>query len=72
MVRTSLTTSLESGVDVTLISMWLGHESLRSTQIYLTAHLALKEQALARVTPIETTPGRYVPTDDLLAFLNGL
>lgn len=63
---------LESGVDVTLISMWLGHESLRSTQIYLTAHLALKEQALARVTPIETTPGRYVPTDDLLAFLNGL
>lgn len=63
---------LESGVDVTLISMWLGHESLRSTQIYLAAHLALKERALARVTPPETTPGRYVPTDDVLTFLNRL
>jgi integrase/recombinase XerD len=63
---------LESGVDVTLISMWLGHESLRSTMIYLTAHLALKERALARVTPPQATPGRYVPTDDVLTFLNRL
>ena len=63
---------LESGVDVTLISMWLGHESLRSTQIYLTAHMALKEQALARLTPSDTAPGRYTPTDDVLAFLDSL
>jgi site-specific recombinase XerD len=63
---------LESGVDVTLISMWLGHESLRSTQIYLTAHMALKEQALARLTPFDTAPGRYTPTDDVLAFLDSL
>jgi integrase/recombinase XerD len=63
---------LESGVDVTLISMWLGHESLRSTQIYLTAHMALKEQALARLTPPDTAPGRYTPTDDVLAFLDSL
>lgn len=63
---------LEAGVDVTLISMWLGHESLRSTQIYLTAHMALKEQALARLTPPNTTPSRYKPTDDVLAFLDSL
>jgi site-specific recombinase XerD len=63
---------LESGVDVTLISMWLGHESLRSTQIYLTAHMALKEQALARLTPPQITPGRYIPTDDVLSFLDSL
>jgi site-specific recombinase XerD len=63
---------LISGVDVTVISMWLGHESLRSTQIYLTAHMALKEQALARLTPAGTTPGRYTPTDDILAFLDSL
>lgn len=63
---------LESGVDVTLISMWLGHESLRSTQIYLAAHMALKEQALARLTPADTRPARYIPTDDVLAFLDSL
>lgn len=63
---------LESGVDVTLISMWLGHESLRSTQIYLSAHMALKEQALERLTPGDTTPGRFTPTDDILAFLDNL
>lgn len=63
---------LESGVDVTVISMWLGHESLRSTQTYLAAHMALKEQALARLTPPDTTPGRYMPTDDVLAFLASL
>jgi integrase/recombinase XerD len=63
---------LENGVDVTLISMWLGHESIRSTQVYLAAHMALKEQALARLTAPETTPRRYVPTDDVLAFLDSL
>lgn len=63
---------LEHGVDVTLISMWLGHESLRSTQIYLNAHMALKEQALARLTPPQTAPERYAPTDDVLAFLDAL
>jgi integrase len=63
---------LETRVDVTPISMWLGHDSLRSTQIYLTAHMALKEQALARLTPPDTTPGRYTPTDDILAFLDRL
>lgn len=63
---------LENGVDVTVISMWLGHESLRSTQVYLTAHMALKEQALARLTPPDTTPGHYTPTDELLKVLDSL
>lgn len=63
---------LENGVDVTLISMWLGHESLRSTQVYLAAHMALKEQALARLTPSDATPGRYSPSDEVLAFLDRL
>jgi integrase/recombinase XerD len=48
------------------------HESLPSTQIYLTAHMARKEQALARLTPPDTAPGRYTPTDDVLAFLDSL
>lgn len=63
---------LENGVDVTVIAMWLGHESLRSTQTYINSHMALKEQALARLTPPGTTCGRYTPTDDILAFLNDL
>lgn len=52
--------------------LWLGHESVQSTQVYLHADLALKEQALARTTPPGTTPGRYRPPDTLLAFLEAL
>ena len=63
---------LESGVDVTTIALWLGHSSLRSTNIYIHADMALKERALARTTPVSTRPGRYHPTDKLLAFLEGL
>ena len=63
---------LESGTDTAVTALWLGHESPRTTQIYLHAHLALKERALARITPPNTTPGRYRPSDELLAFLDGL
>ena len=63
---------LESGVDVTTIALWLGHSSLQSTDIYIHADMALKERALARTTPVSTRPGRYHPTDKLLAFLEGL
>ena len=63
---------LESGVDTALIALWLGHESPRTTQIYLHAHLALKERALARTTPLHAAPGRYRPSDQLLAFLDSL
>ena len=63
---------LQHGVDRSVIALWLGHESLETTQMYLHADLRLKEQALARTTPLEVKPGRYRPDDDLLAFLETL
>ncbi len=63
---------LESGTDHVVIALWLGHENPQTTQIYLAGHLALKERALARTTPPHTSPGRYQPSDTLLAFLEGL
>ena len=52
--------------------LWLGHESITTTQIYLQADMALKQQALDRTTPPATQPGRYQPPDQLLAFLEAL
>ncbi|MBL4711707.1 MAG: tyrosine-type recombinase/integrase [Gammaproteobacteria bacterium] len=63
---------LHYGVDQTVIALWLGHESVETTQIYMHADLRLKEKALARVTAPETNPGRYRPDDELLAFLDAL
>jgi integrase/recombinase XerD len=63
---------LSAGVDTTVIALWLGHENVATTQIYIHADLALKEQALARTTPAGTTPGRYQPPDAIIAFLEGL
>jgi integrase/recombinase XerD len=63
---------LESGIDLATISLWLGHEGIRSSQAYLHAHMALKEKALARTAPAHTTAGRYRPPDSLLAFLEQL
>ena len=63
---------LHAGVDTTVIALWLGHADVRSTNAYLHADLAIKERALARVTPITSTPGRYHPPDRLLAFLEAL
>ena len=63
---------LHAGVDLSVIALWLGHEQVQTTQIYLHADLALKEKALARTTPVNTSPGRYQPPDALLAFLEAL
>jgi site-specific recombinase XerD len=63
---------LQAGVDRSVIALWLGHESVETTQIYLEATLAMKEQALAKASPPCGKPGRYQPPDQLLTFLNSL
>jgi site-specific recombinase XerD len=63
---------LHAGVDTSVIALWLGHEQVETTQIYLHADLALKERAVARTTPLHASPGRYQPSDALLAFLEAL
>jgi site-specific recombinase XerD len=63
---------LHAGVDVTVIALWLGHEQVETTHIYLHADLAIKEQALAKTTPPDVKPGRYKAPDPLLAFLEAL
>lgn len=63
---------LQAGIDVAVIALWLGHEQIATTTIYLHADMNQKERALARVTPPNTTAGRYRPPDPLLAFLDGL
>jgi site-specific recombinase XerD len=63
---------LRHGVDRAVIALWLGHESVETTQMYLHADMRLKEQALARTTPTDVKPGRYRPCDQLLAFLERL
>ncbi len=63
---------LQAGIDRAMIALWLGHESVETTQIYLDANLALKEEILAKTKPINGKPGRYRPTDDLLEFLRKL
>lgn len=63
---------LQAGVDRALIAIWLGHESLDTTQIYLDADLQLKKTVLDKITPIQNRPGRYRPDDKLLSYLKGL
>lgn len=70
--HTAAMTLLEAGIDLTTIALWLGHASLRSTNIYLHADMALKERALARTTPANVRAGRYRATDEVLAFLKAL
>jgi site-specific recombinase XerD len=63
---------LQEGVDRAVIALWLGHESVETTQMYLEATLAMKEKALAKTTPPHGRSSRYRPDDQLLHFLNGL
>jgi site-specific recombinase XerD len=63
---------LQAGVDLTVIALWLGHESTKTTQIYLDANLALKESALAKTDAFAGRMSRFRPDDRMLQFLNGL
>jgi site-specific recombinase XerD len=63
---------LEAGNDRSIIALWLGHESVETTQIYLDADLAIKERVLETTAPPNTKPGRFRPSDQLLAFLESL
>ena len=63
---------LHHGVDQSVIALWLGHESIETTQVYMHADLRLKEKALARIAAPSSRPGRYKPDDTLLAFLKSL
>lgn len=63
---------LQSGVDITLIALWLGHESPATTHIYVEADLKMKEAALKVITPPTLKQVRYRPPDGLLGFLQGL
>ena len=63
---------LQHGVDRAVIALWLGHESVETTQIYLHADMKMKELALSKTTNVDVPPGRYHPDDELLAFLKGL
>ena len=55
-----------------LIAFWLGHESVETTQVYLSADLALKEKFLAKTRPLQAPAGRFRPDEHLLTFLKGL
>jgi integrase/recombinase XerD len=63
---------LQAGVDTTVIALWLGHERVDTTQIYLHADLELKEKALGRTRPPHSRTGRYRPSDSLIAWLEQL
>jgi len=63
---------VHAGVEPVVIALWLGHERIETTNIYVHADMTLKERALARTVPISVKPGRYRPPDPLLAFLEAL
>ena len=60
---------LQSGVDISVIALWLGHESTETAHIYLEADLATKEQALQKLAPAGKEMPRFKATDEVLAFL---
>ena len=63
---------LHAGVDITVIALWLGHEQIATTNIYLHADMTIKENAIAKITPQDAAAGRYQPPDPVLAFLASL
>lgn len=63
---------LQSGVDITVIALWLGHEDTATTHMYVEADLAMKEEALMKLQPSTATPGRFRASDNLMSFLQSL
>jgi site-specific recombinase XerD len=63
---------LQAGIDISIIALWLGHESIETTHIYIDADLATKERALEKLAPTDATSLRFKPTDSMLAFLQQL
>jgi site-specific recombinase XerD len=63
---------LQAGVDRSVIALWLGHESVETTQMYVDADLGIKEKVLAKTAPLRARTKRYRPNDQLLAFLEAL
>ena len=65
---------LHAGVDATVIALWLGHEQVATTSIYIHADMTIKQQAIAKTTPPSTSapPARYLPDDAIMTFLNRL
>jgi integrase/recombinase XerD len=63
---------LEAGIDPTVIALWLGHQRVDTSTIYLHAHLGIKQRALARAPTPHAKPSRYRPSDALLTFLEAL
>lgn len=63
---------LQSGVDITVIALWLGHEDTATTHMYVEADIAMKEQALMKLQPSTAAPGRFRASDTLLSFLQSL
>jgi len=63
---------LQAGVDITTIAMWLGHESIETTHMYVEADLAIKERALKKLAPAGPGASRFKPNDGLMSFLAGL
>ena len=62
----------QAGIDLSVMALWLGHQSIETTQVYLQADLASREDAVSRLAPVENGYRRFQATDTLLAFLNGL
>ncbi len=63
---------LHAGVDTSVIALWLGHEQVDTTQIYLHADLTIKEAAIARTRPVGAQTGRYQLPDSILRWLDQL
>ncbi len=70
--HTTAMNMLHHGIDQTVIALWLGHESLETTQVYIHADMKIKEKALAKMSIPSTKPNRYKPDDKLLSFLESL